>query len=146
MRDVKLGDMPAGMPVSVLRDLDWKEAVRLVAVDIAEDCGKSVADCDISRRLIEAEDPIRFEDIARHIPSTAPYTDEEVVSLYCTVASLKEGNGDSDSGLIEASDRVEKSGSLDEYRTSMRDFLRIYDEVGENSRRRYDKWMEACRV
>ena len=142
--DVALGDMPSGMPDSILRDLDWNSAIRLIAEDIADNCGKPVSECEISQRLMEADKPISFTAIENHIPDAADYTADEIVGLYCTVASLRTApnynGGELESAMLE----TDSATNSEEYSEAQQNFDRIWEKISSISFNRYNEWMAAC--
>ena len=138
---MKIGDMPSGMPDDILRDIDYSAAMKFVAADIEYNYGK----CEISEQLVAAEKPVSFDEIRKHIPENAEYTAEEILSLYCTVATFKEAAKHNNIGeLEEASLKVDEAGNIEEFSKSMHSFMRVYDDVGSRSQSRYEKWMKDC--
>ena len=144
MSDIEIGNMPSGMPDDIMRELDYTAAIRFIADDIANSCGKGKHRCAIATLLVEADSPIRFEKIEEHIPETAEYTAEEVLSLFCSVATFKEDSKNPGRELESASRRVDRAKTMKEYHEAMDSFMSVYSDIGQKAQSNYDIWMDKC--
>ena len=82
---ISIGTMPSGMPADIDERSDYEAAMEIIAEDINRACDFSDGQngfCSLSRQLREVNGPVDFQALYEHIPATASYTPEEVLSLY----------------------------------------------------------------
>lgn len=145
MNNTKVGRMPSGIPDDIMRDLNYTAAIKFVADDIANNCQNGNGGCELAERLVAADSPIRFEEIDAHIPESAEYTSEEVLGLFCSVATFKEDYKNNNAGELDAAtQKVDEARNMKEFNEAMDLFMAVYNEVGERAQMNYNRWMDAC--
>ena len=140
---ISIGTMPSGMPADIDERSDYEAAMEIIAEDINRACDFSDGQngfCSLSRQLREVNGPVDFQALYDHIPATASYTPEEVLSLYCTIAAVAHDStpiDDSDLGV--ALDATENTKNAAEYTQAVKQVSVIMRELEKDSQNVYSE-------
>ena len=149
MSITEMGRIPECIEEELEDEFDIRGALSVMARDINEACQYSDTEdgiCALSKQIMEAAEPIDFDNVSCHIPEWSGYTAHDVIALYCAVAVFNESSTKSAMAvkINDSEEKIDNAGSIEDYFYALQEFMELTEAVRKNSINRYNVWLESC--